>query len=453
MTIDWLKDKAIGILGYGREGQSVARYLTKHGITPVLFDIDAKNVQDSGYEYFSGDTYLNNLVKVEILFRSPGFWRLDKKLIEYESHGGIITSQTQLFFENCPCPVVGVTGTKGKGTTTSLAYDIAKRSGKNAFLTGNIGLTEPLDFLDSLHQSDIVYYELSSFQLQDLNISPHIGVVLMVTADHLDQHSSLSEYHEAKQSIAVFQSDNDFVIINKDFPASINIGAQGKGKKLWYGTSKIESGIQLEKDCIKIVNLQNYGLENQTLITLEEAGLRGEHNLQNIAAACLTAIVQEFPIQTIRQAVKEFTGLEHRLEFVIQNKGVKFYNDSFSTNPETAIAAIRSFPEPLHIILGGSDKNLDYTELAAEIKNNSNIASINLIGEISKKIETSLLQAQVQESKINSIDGGLEAVFEILKNISKPGDVVLLSPATASFDMFPNYKARGQKFKDLAKAW
>lgn len=450
MNIESLKTKRVGILGYGREGQSVARYLQKHGITPVLFDKTPKANSD-GLVIYSGSDYLKNLNKVEVLFRSPGFWRKNKALVEFESSGGLITSQTIYFFENCPGKIIGITGTKGKGTTTSLAYRMAVESGKSAYLTGNIGLTEPFDFLDNLTSEDLVYYELSSFQLQDLTISPHVAVVLMTTADHLDIHKSLEEYHSAKESIVKFQKDTDFAIINKDFPASVKIGMQGKGSKLWYGKTKVNFGIQIENFTLTSVGLDKFDVVNKRLLDLQELTLRGEHNLQNVSAALIVSIVLGLPLETAISSAKRFAGLEHRLEFVDEKRSIKFYNDSFSTTPETAIAAISSFAEPLFLILGGSEKNLDYAELAQKISKTKNIESVFLIGETQSRMRTQMLSNGVEQNKIITEAKNLEEIFNYLKETANPGSVVLLSPATASFDMFKNYKERGNKFKELVK--
>ncbi len=450
MNIESLKTKRVGVLGYGREGQSVARYLLKHGITPVLFDKDS-TIDPGNLTLYSGADYLTNLKSVEVVFRSPGFWRKHRSLKEFEANGGIITSQTIYFFENCPSKIIGVTGTKGKGTTTSLAHKIAVAANHNAYITGNIGLTEPLDFLDELKNSDLVYYELSSFQLQDLEISPYIGVILMTTADHLDQHESIVEYHEAKESIVKFQKDTDFAIINKDFSASTKIGMLSKGNKLWYGKTKVSFGIQIENLSLLSRNLVKFGVLDGQLLSLKEMTLRGEHNLQNVSAALLASVVLGIDIKTAIDTAKKFVGLEHRLEFVTEVGGVKYYNDSFSTTPETAVAGISSFNEPLFLILGGSEKNLDYKELGEKISTTSNIEKVFLIGETALRMKAQLINCGVLENKIMTETKTFEQIFEYLKTHNRPGSVVLLSPATASFDMFENYKDRGNKFKNFAK--
>jgi UDP-N-acetylmuramoylalanine--D-glutamate ligase len=448
-----LANKRVGILGYGREGQSVARYLNRHGIVPVLFDKNSE-IEAGELPRHVGPDYLTHLSEVEVLFRSPGFWRLDPHLLEFEKAGGVITSQTNLFFEQCPCPIVGVTGTKGKGTTTTLAYQMAKQAGKKAYLTGNIGnAEEPLDFLDTLSADSLVFYELSSFQLQDLKKSPHIAVVLMVTADHLDHHGSVGEYHQAKQTITEFQKTADFAIINKDFPASATIGSQGNGQKLWISNTKVDFGIYIDQTKLYAKGLAEYGVPDGLLLEAQELNLKGLHNLQNISGALLAGAALRLPLATMLETAKSFAGLEHRLEFVLEKNGVEFYNDSFSTTPETAIAAITAFDQPLYLILGGSEKFLDYSELAKKIAARPNIATIFLIGETSGRMEQALREAKVNPDKISASAPNLEEIFHRLHFLARPGSIVLLSPATASFGLFKSYKERGEIFKQLARTW
>lgn len=452
MNLEILKTKRVGILGYGQEGQSVARYLSRHGIDPVLFD-KKQSEQALDFKIYSGNDYLEHFSEVDVIFRSPGFWRLQQELLDFEQAGGEITSQTKYFFENSPAKIVGVTGTKGKGTTTTLAFKMAQTAGINAYLTGNIGQDQPLDFLEDLTSEDLVYYELSSFQLQDLEQSPHIGIVLMTTADHLDIHSSIDEYHKAKNSITKYQSNIDFAIINKDFPASSKIGEQGNGKKLWFSNTKADFGLEIQDNKIIAKGLGEFNVPDGEILNLDQLILKGRHNLQNISAALLAGIACNFNLETLINTAKNFVGLEHRLEFVDEKKGVRFYNDSFSTTPETAIAAIDSFEEPEILILGGSEKFLDYSELGKKIHSQNNICKVFLIGETANKIKQSLDAAGVKENLINMSCANFEQIFQELKTVATPGSVVLLSPATASFDMFKNYKERGNAFKELVKNW
>lgn len=452
MTLSEIKNKKIAILGFGSEGQAILNYLLKNGISTAILDeappdkLDndkLQNLNSLGLETNFGPDAFKNLNKFDVVFRSPGVMRLRPELISAEQNGVVITSQVKWFFEHCPGKIIGVTGTKGKGTTSALIQAMLQTAGKNSYLTGNIGKTEPLDIVDNLGQDDWIVYELSSFQLQDLDISPHIGIVLMVTSEHLDQHNNQAEYLEAKTAITKFQSAKNIAIINFDNENSVNIGNLGQGTKIFFSTKKI-----LEQGCFVDDTSVVLKTEGQTKLTfpISALQLRGDHNLENVCAAITAAYFAGANKDSISSALETFRGLEHRLEFVTEKNGIKFYNDSYSTTPETAIAGIKSFNEPLILILGGSSKNSDFTLLGKTINESANIKNILLIGQEANNIKKSI------QNKDNILEGAgnMHEVFEQIKSVAKEGDVVLLSPACASFDMFNNYRERGEQFKALA---
>lgn len=435
--IEELRNHTIGILGFGQEGQAVLAYLKKHGLDATVYDQK------------DGEGYLDSISDCSLLFRSPGIWRHHPKILEAESKGSTITSQTKWFFANSKSTIVGITGTKGKGTTSSLIFEVLKATGKvdgkNLFLTGNIGKIQPLEFLDETDDSSIVVYELSSFQLQDLTQSPHIGICLMTTSDHLNHHKDLQEYHSAKTAITAFQSSDDISISNIDYEATAKIGTLGKGKKLTISSkTKPQSGAYIDGEKVILTG------EVEAEIDCKNRKLRGIHNLENIAAASLAGVCLNVGIDTITKAVNGFTGLEHRLQLVGNIDGTSYYNDSISTVPETTIAAVNSFNEPVHLILGGSDKGLDYTELVEYLNAKNNIASINLIGEVAPKLKE-LFESTGSALEVFGPYESLSKLISDIKAMSKPGEVVLLSPASASFDMFKNYADRGNQFVDLVK--
>lgn len=439
MTIQELTEHKIGILGFGQEGQAVWQYLQKHNLTATIFD------ESTDPESF------NRIDECSILFRSPGIRRNHPKILKAEQQGTIITSQTKWFFDNCPSKIVGVTGTKGKGTTCSLIFEGLQNNFPTprgrAYLTGNIGKQQPLEFLDRLKAEDVIVYELSSFQLQDLTISPQIGICLMVTSDHLNHHSNLKEYHEAKAAISAFQSAADICIYNLDYEASAKIGQQGLGKKLAVSANlKPDQGafISEQNIIISISNKEDY------VIDCVNRKLRGNHNLENIAAASLALTELGLSNEAVTQTVLDFNGLEHRLQFIGQFKGVSFYDDSISTVPDTTIAAMRSFTEPIHLFLGGSDKGLDYSSLVLSVKNQTNIASITLLGETGTTIKSVLEKAQVSTEIFGPYADFPRAVKDTVERANK-GDVVLLSPAAASFDMFKDYADRGKQFTQIVR--
>lgn len=439
MDLKDLSKIKVAVLGFGHEGQAVFSYLKKHNIEATVLE-----------EKSNGKNFLDRVKDFDLVFRSPGIPRLHPKIIEAEKAGVIITSQTKWFFEHCPAVTVGVTGTKGKGTTCTLITEIIKANHQNVFLTGNIGKIAPLDFIDELKDTDIVVFELSSFQLQDLKVSPNIGVCLMVTSDHLNHHKDLAEYHVAKSAITGFQKQTDTAIFNEDYEASKAIGNLGLGEKLSISSkTKPEKGAFIQNNSIYISGLTDQFEEN---FDFSERMLRGVHNLENIAAGVLVATKLGISSDIISKVCNEFTGLEHRLQFVGQINGVGYYNDSISTIPETAIAALESFSEPTHIILGGSDKGLNYEHLVKYLCKKPNIASVTLLGDVGKTL-SALFYLHAETEKVPFIVSEVFTDFEnairYVKQKAQPGDVVLLSPATASFDMFKNYAERGTEFVRL----
>jgi len=441
--------KKIAILGFGIEGQSVADYLSGKSGSIVVLDekkraeFDEKLIEcyeSRGIEFRWGR--IANLKGYDIVFRSPSILPTSKVLQEAKKTGIEISSATKLFFDLCPAEIIGVTGTKGKGTTSALIYEMLKEAGEDAYLGGNIG-NSPLDFLDKLDEDSKVVLELSSFQLMDMEKSPHIGVMLMTTSEHLDYHSDVYEYISAKRNIFRFQKETDFAVVNQDYPASNESDVEGDGKvyKVSRENKVFSEGCFVIKDdlVLKINDTE------KSIIKIDEVALPGKHNLENAAAASMAAVLAGVDLPTIKHVLKTFKGLPHRIEFVATIRGARFYDDSFSTTPETAIAAIEAFSDPKILILGGSGKNSDFTELAEVINNSDSIRAIIGIGD-----EWSRIREMIHNENIEMIEECSD-MFEVVKEaslISEIGDVVLLSPACASFDMFQNYKDRGEKFKE-----
>jgi len=452
MAIGDLKNKLIAVLGFGQEGEATTAYLIKHGIKPVLFDQKPwdqwpKDTQDKikalGIHFIFGPDAFLELKGFDIIFRSPGISLA--KIPKFNSDIRI-TSQTKFFFENCPAKIIGVTGTKGKGTTATLISEMLKLQCQmsnfkyQTYLTGNIGKVQPLEIVDNLTANDWVVYELSSFQLQDLNKSPHIGVVLMTTSEHLDYHKDDSEYVEAKSAIIKYQDTDDVAIINADYQNSGKIGRLGQGKKLFCSRRTTQGDCYVENN---ILFLKNSDFQ----FNLNELGLVGPHNYENACAAVLAAKSAGCSNEAIKKILREFKGLKHRLEFVDKKNGIKFYNDSFSTTPETAIAAIKAFTEPEVLILGGSSKKSDFSQLVKQISITKNLKAIILIGQEATKLKE-LLANQYSGPVLEGANSLIE-VFAQIKTIGQNGDVVLFSPACASFDWFKNYVDRGEQFKNL----
>jgi len=445
-----LKNKKVAVIGAGVEGLSTLEFLTKKGVEVYL--LDQKNqsniegrcldkIKKLGVKGTFGDNYLDGLNQFDVIVRSPGVHPTLPQLAQARSKGVEITSQTKLFFEMCPVPIIGVTGTKGKGTTSTLIYEILKAAGKKVFLGGNIG-KPPLDFIDQVTNDSLVVLELSSFQLIDLEKSPHIAVVLMIANEHQDWHGSVNEYLKAKENVVRHQRKDDFVIINADFASSKKLGELSAANKYYFSTYKpVERGSYVDKDFI--VSVTNGWT---TIAQLSDIKIPGEHNLQNICAAVAVSGVLEISPSVVQKAVTSFKGLSHRLEFVAEKGGARFYNDSASTIPETATAAIKSFKNPKILILGGSSKKSDFTQLVRTIAE-EDVKAVILIGEEAGRIKESIHKSGRFSGQIIEDLKDMKDVVEKAHDSAKKGDVVLLSPGCASFDMFTNYKDRGDQFK------
>lgn len=450
--MDKFNNKKIAILGFGIEGQSVCDFLPENSQITVFDEkkesdfnpFIIKEYRNKGIFFEFGE--FKDLSEFDIVFRSPGIKPSTKVLIDAKDKGVEITSAIKTFFDLCPCEIIGVTGTKGKGTTSALIYEMLKKEGFDAHLGGNIG-TPPLNFLNKLTKDSKVVLELSSFQLIDLEKSPHVAVILMITVEHLDYHTDVYEYVEAKRNILRYQSEDDFAILNKDYLSSRESDIHTAGKVFMVSREQDELKGCYVKDDRLVLNMEG---EEEEVLNLKDLGLRGRHNWENAAAATVAAVLSGVKIGSISSVLKSFKGLPHRIEHVATIRGVSYYDDSFSTTPETAIAAIESFDEPKILILGGSSKKSDFSELGMVIADTPSIKAIIGIGvewrKIKEKIKNSKSRILIYEDCKN-----MKEVVQKAAEIGEIGDVVLLSPACASFDMFKSYKDRGDQFKNAVR--
>lgn len=434
------KHKRVAILGLSVEGLDTATFFHNESASIVCCDRRKKKELGSAYsalshmgaEFRLGDHYLKNLDGFDYIVRTPG---LSLRLPELAAVP-TMTSSTKLFFSLCKAPIIGVTGTKGKGTTSTLISEMLKASGKKVWLGGNVG-TPLLSKVRSIQPTDVVVLELSSFQLEDLKQSPHIAVVLRTTQEHLVNqdknatsfHESREAYVEAKKSIVRYQTKEDIAILNADDPSSRSFAGETSAQVLYFRRRK-DDAVYLGKEKI---------------CSLSEVKLRGLHNLDNIAAASVAAGAAGADVAAIRKTAKTFAGLEHRLETVRTVRGVLYVNDTFSTVPETAIAALESFEEPIILIAGGSEKGSDFTELGRIIAGHP-VKVLIAIGAMTDRITKAAKDAGYDGKIITGLTSMRQIVGTAAQEASA-GDVVLLSPACASFDMFKNYKERGREFK------
>ena len=428
----------IAIVGFALEGKSSYDYWKDKGNITIL-DANERVETPNGVKVKSGADYLSNIDDFDLIVRTAGARPQD--LIKASGNEDVtqkITTNTNEFFRVCPTKnIIGVTGTKGKGTTSALIAKMLEACGKQTHFGGNIG-SAPLNLLkDNIQIDDWIVLELSSFQLVDLNYSPHIGVCLMVVPEHLNWHPDVDSYYKAKSMMFFHQTKDDVAIYLSNNPESERIASSGNGQKIPFF---IKPGAIIDDGFVAI--------DDQKICHVSELGLIGKHNWQNVCAA-LTAVWQiDKNIKAIKEVLINFKGLEHRLELVETVKGISFYDDSFGTTPETAIVAIEAFDQPKVIILGGSDKGSDYKKLATSIKNGK-IRTAVLIGDQGPRIKAALDAIGFSDY----IQGGndMNSIVETAFSVAKLGDVVLLSPACASFDMFANYKDRGDQFKQAVR--
>jgi len=440
----------VALVGYDTEGRASYDYYNVVGADITICDQKTDLAVPADAATQLGDGYLDGLDRFDVIVRTAG---LPPRLILEKNPGvaGKITTHVNEFLRVCPTRnIIGVTGTKGKGTTSSLIAGMLEAAGKQVRLGGNIGLP-PLTFLGELTADSWVVLELSSFQLIDLEHSPHVAVCLMVVPEHLNWHKDMAEYVAAKSRLFEQQTSDDVAVYLADNPISTEIAAAGAAQKIPYFRSP---GAFVNGNLITI--------DGQEVCTTDELQLLGRHNWQN-ACAAVTAVWQAGlrDLAAIRATLTSFSGLPYHLELVHELGGVRYYNDSFGTTPETAIVALEAFTQPKVVILGGSDKGVPFDQLAEAARTN-NVRHIVLMGNsdnphnpsVSPKLEATL-RAHGFEAITSLITPGGPSVSEVVAAAqaqAQPGDVVLLSAGCASFDMFPNYKARGAAFTEAFQA-
>lgn len=454
----------IAILGFGREGQSLFSFLRTHPryrhaeIWVLDKNEHAKIPREIPRRL--GERYLEGLSAFDLVFRSPGVPYMTRELARARKAGVRFSSPTQLFFEEAAlrgAKIIGITGTKGKGTTSTLTYRILEKAGKKVFLAGNIGVPA-LDIVPKLDRASLVVLELSSFQLIDLKESPLIAVVLMVTSEHLDWHMNLREYAAAKKNILRFQSPRDYAVIAEEYPRSKSLALRAPGTVFTFSKKKkVERGAWVERGAFWFSD----GKRAQKICPVSDLWIPGFHNLDNTCAAIAVAKILGIGVSTIRSAIRGFRGLEHRLELVKKVRGVTYYDDSYATTPETAAVAIQAFENPKVVILGGSGKGSDFRRLGKTISASKSVKAIIGIGVEWPRIRASIkypaytnATAGKQVASIKIIEGcrNMREIVRAAAAAAAPGDVVLLSPACASFGMFKNYTDRGEQFRKQVRS-
>ena len=453
-SLEQLRDSRIALLGFGKENRALGRFLCAQGFDFSVCDGGKLDVIQNRAEWNPcvhtwriGPRYLEALIDFDWIFRTPGINTLRPEIEAARNAGVCVSSQTQLFLDLCPAAVVGITGTKGKGTTAALLADILHKEGDGTtHLGGNIGVP-PIRFLEQVEPGDRIVLELSSFQLHDLRSSPQTAVVLGITQDHLDYHADAEEYVNAKGSICRFQGPKDRVIADLESSSARRLVESSPAEKVWFSTSReVPTGTWVEGESL-FVHREG---ENVELCGLHDLSLRGAHNLKNSLAAAATASILGASVESIADSLRSFSGLPHRLQQIGTRNGIVYVDDSAATTPEAAAAAVRCFTEPLQLIAGGSGKGSDFAALGEAVAA-SNVKAVLLMGDEAESIVRALKDSAVRSDLILERGDSMEWAVAAAERHARPGDVILLSPGCASFGLFANYEDRAQQFKRCAR--
>ena len=440
-----LRNKKIAVLGLGVSNRPLVRLLLEFGCDVVgcdrtpreKLDAEVLEMEKLGCKLHVGDTYLDG-VEADILFRTPGMHPGNPAIQALAARGAKVTSEMEVFFEVCPCSVLAVTGSDGKTTTTTLIAEMLKAAGKTVWLGGNIG-TPLLPLVRQMKPGDFAVVELSSFQLMDMKRSPHRALITNLAPNHLDIHKDMEEYVEAKKNIFRYQDENGLLVLNAD--NAITASFRGNGETRFF------SRLGKAHVCLEDGVICRGG---EPVLQASDILIPGVHNVENYMAA-IAMVEGLVGDDAIRQVAKTFGGVEHRIELVRIKDGVKFYNDSIASSPSRTIAGLRSFPEKVILIAGGYDKHIPYDVLGPEIC--AHVKKLFLGGATGGKIRSAVENCPEYDPESLEIRdcGTFEPAVRAAAAAAEPGDVVLMSPASAAFDQFKNFMVRGEFYKKLVK--
>ena len=435
--------KHVILLGVGVSNKPLIKQLLSYGARVTCCD-RSKDIQDDfmeerkkGANFRLGEDYLDDL-DCDIIFKTPGIRPDIPQLVAAEKAGVTVTSEMEMFFKLCPCKIIAVTGSDGKTTTTTLIYKILTKDGYTCHLGGNIG--KPLlSEIESIGPDDYAVVELSSFQLMSMEHSPDVAVVTNVAPNHLDVHKSMEEYIDAKKNIFRYQNKSSLLVLNAQNQITRSFADEAHGDVIFFGG---DDGVHLIDDTIY------YG--KKPVITKQDICIPGQHNVENYMAA-IAAVGKKVSVESIKYVANNFQGVEHRIEFVREVDGVKFYNDSIASSPTRARAGLYAFNRKVILIAGGYDKKIAFDDFGKDIK--ERVKRLYLIGATAPLIKEAVIKAYEGGRTLPIITQytTLEQVVKEVYMAAEAGDIVLLSPACASFDMFKNFEERGKKFKELVK--
>ena len=453
--IESLRHKTVAVIGIGVSNTPLLELLLAEGIRVTACDKrsreqmgeQAEHLEQLGCELHLGADYLKDL-DADVIFRTPGLRPDVPEIAACVDRGAVLTSEMEVFFEVCPCPIIAVTGSDGKTTTTTIIAELLKAAGRRVWVGGNIG--HPLLCeADGMLATDYAVLELSSFQLMTMKHSPHIAVVTNLAPNHLDVHRDMAEYVAAKENIFRHQSGEDVAVFNADNDITAEQSRRAPGRaRLFSRQDEVADGVFLRGEDI----VCRSGGHERLVMTTGDIKIPGVHNVENYMAA-IAAVDGLVPDEVIRRFAREFGGVEHRIELVRTYRGVRYYNDSIASSPSRTIAGLRSFHEKVILIAGGYDKHIPFDVLGPEIV--EHVKLLVLCGATADKIRAAVENAPGYEPgkpEIRDVTPFTAAV-EAARDRAQPGDVVTLSPACAAFDQFKNFAERGKFFKSIVNGW
>ncbi|MDE6707698.1 MAG: UDP-N-acetylmuramoyl-L-alanine--D-glutamate ligase [Oscillospiraceae bacterium] len=450
-----LKTKKIAFIGTGVSHTELIKKFREKQIAITVCDKRSadkfQQVYDElkalGVKFILGENYLDSLTDFDIVFRTPGMYFNNPALIKARQAGVVITSEMEVFFDLCPCPIYAVTGSDGKSTSTTLIAEILSASGKTVHKGGNIGKAL-LPIIEEIQEQDIAVVELSSFQLISMRKSPDVALITNITPNHLDVHGTMQEYTESKINLIAHQNAFSRTVLNLDNQGTKNLANLVRGKLNWFTRKEIpERGAFLREDGM-LCYIENKQIT--PVVHKNDIRIPGMHNVENFLGV-IAALWGEVEISAIMQVAKNFGGVEHRIEFVRKVNGVKYYNDSIATSPTRVLAGLRSFDQKIIVLAGGYDKKIPFEPMAETVCDR--VKLLILMGVTADKIEKAVTSAKnyhPENTRILHVNSMEEAVATAYRE-AKSGDIVTLSPACASFDWYPNFEVRGQHFKRLIK--
>lgn len=455
----WYRDlqkKQVLFIGIGVSHTRLIEKFLEKGISVTVCDKRSPEQLGEDYERLSalgakfrlGENYLDALQDADVIFRTPGMYYLSPALQEARKAGKVVTSEMECFCQLCPCKLYAVTGSDGKTTTSTLIAKFLERSGRTVHLGGNIGKAL-LPEIEEIGEDDAAVVELSSFQLLSMRCAPDVSVVKNVTPNHLDVHKDMEEYTNAKKNVYLHQNAFSRTVLNLDDPVTRSFAPEIRGELSWFSMKgQPEHGAFLDEN--GFLCFARHG-KAEKLFHKDEILIRGMHNVENVLTA-IAAVEGEVSLEDIREVVRTFGGVEHRIELVRVLDGVEWYNDSIASSPTRTIAGLLSFDRRVILIAGGYDKDIPFDVLGPKIV--ERVKCLILMGATADKIEAAVKASPGWSSETTPIlrVNNMQEAVEAAKNVAKAGDIVTLSPACASFDLYPNFAARGRHFKELVKS-